>query len=291
METNKEISGRNLEKDRNGFERLGTFYPPQSNVTIEPVSVANVQCYWLVPEDIEDKEVVVYLHGGGFIYGSMKSHGALVSHIAYSMRRRILFLEYSLAPEDPFPKALDETLAVLEALQKADTHFQFGLLGDSAGGNLVFSVALTLKALRRKPSLYHIAISPWVNLEATYPSYQANQKLDPVLTKEFVEYSASLYIGSHSAKDPLVSPVYGDFAGLTPSLIMYGSREILGDDSVHLYHALQKAGVKSELFLSEGSVHVWPLADIQSGSAQVALTRIRSFANSIQADSHLQSCD
>jgi acetyl esterase/lipase len=152
-------------------------------------------------------------------------------------------------------------------------------MGDSAGGNLVFSVSLKLKALRRKPSLYHIAISPWVNLEAIYPSYLANQKLDPVLTKDFAEYAASLYIGSHSVKDPFVSPVYGDFAGLTPSLIMYGSREILADDSVRLYEALQKAGVKSELFLSEGSLHVWPLVDIQSGSAQIALTRIRDFVD------------
>ena len=277
MDTTKGISGRNLETDRNGFERLGTIYPPHSNVAIEQVTIANVQCYWLVPEKIEGEEVAVYLHGGGFIYGSMKSHGALVSHIAYSIGRRVLFLEYSLAPENPFPKAPGETLAVLEALQRADTGFRFGLLGDSSGGNLVFSVSLKLKALRRKPSLYHIAISPWVNLEAIYPSYLANQKLDPVLTKDFAEYAASLYIGSHSAKDPFVSPVYGDFAGLTPSLILYGSREILADDSVRLYAALQKAGVKSELFLSEGSVHVWPLVDIQSGSAQRALTRIRDF--------------
>jgi len=151
------------------------------------------------------------------------------------------------------------------------------MMGDSAGGNLVMSVALKLKSLNAQPARYHVLISPWVNMETVYPSYAKNEKLDPIITKEFVQYAAGLYAAGHDLKDPLVSPVHGDFKGISPTLILVGAQEVLTDDSVFLYEALENAGVVSELKMYDGANHVWPLVDIRSERSVEALNEIVDF--------------
>src|SRR5262245_31679457 len=106
----------NLKEERKGFESLGLSYPANTEVKIEKNSLAGVDVYWFIPNEIVSTEVVIFLHGGGFMYGSIRSHRAMVSHIAAATGRKVLFVEYSLAPEKPFPHALNETTAVITAL-------------------------------------------------------------------------------------------------------------------------------------------------------------------------------
>jgi acetyl esterase/lipase len=200
----------------------------------------------------------------------------MVSHIAHASERRVLFVDYSLAPEHPFPKAIEEAVAVINQVHRDDPMVRYGLAGDSSGGGLVYAVALALAAHAQggpRPA-FHVAISPWTDLCVRNPSYAANAAVDPIITKEFSEYAAKLYLADHSATDPLASPVYGDYHGFSHSLILCGSLEVLEDDSRNLHRALLDAGVDSTLTLFEGSTHVWPLKTIESDAARAALRAI-----------------
>jgi monoterpene epsilon-lactone hydrolase len=271
---------KNLKEERKQFESLGLSYPPNDGVRMEKITLAGIENYWFIPKVVVGGETVIFLHGGGFIYGSLKSHQAMVSHIAAVTGRKILFVEYSLAPEKPFPHALNETTAVIRALLNSAPEFRFALMGDSAGGNLAMSTALNLKKLNMPLPLYQVLISPWLNLRAEYNSYIENEKLDPIITKAFEEYAASLYAGNHDLSDPLISPVHGSFTGFNPTLTMVGAKEILRDDSVHLHEALEKAGCTSVLKIFDKVTHVWPLTDMASPESQEALKTIQEFMTS-----------
>jgi acetyl esterase/lipase len=261
---------------REQFVGLGKSYPPHPDVAVEPVVIAGVRCFWLTPDNVSGDEIIIYFHGGGYIYGSFASHGAMVSHIAHASERRVLFVDYSLAPEHPFPKAIEEAVAVINQVHRDSPMVRYGFAGDSAGGGLVYAVAIALAAQAQgglRPA-FHVAISPWTDLCVRSPSYAANAAVDPIISKEFSEYAAKLYLAGHSATDPLASPVYGDYHGFSRSLILCGSREVLEDDSRNLHRVLLDAGVDSTLTLFEGSTHVWPLKTIESDASRAALRAI-----------------
>ncbi|HEY5823555.1 MAG TPA: alpha/beta hydrolase [Cyclobacteriaceae bacterium] len=273
----------NLKDERKEFEALGMIYPSEKDVTVEPVTIAGIQNYWITSPAIVSEVIVIYLHGGGFIYGSIHSHKAMTTYFAKSLGYRILFVEYSLAPEKPFPAALDETVKVISELSNSNPDFKFILMGDSCGGNLVMSTALKFKSLAMSPALAQVVISPWINLEPEYPSYDENEDSDPIITKEFVRYAASLF-GAADKKSPFASPIYGDFTGLGPTLILVGAKEILRDDSIFLHHALEKSGCHSELQLFENVTHVWTLTDIASADSRKALSDINTFLRSVNSN-------
>jgi acetyl esterase/lipase len=274
---------KNLEEERKAFESLGSIYPNHHQVIVEKVTMADVTSCWFIPDVVVSKEIVIYFHGGGFIYGSIRSHSAMVSHIASAIGRKILFVEYSLAPEKPFPFALNEATAVIDDLLHHAPDTMFALMGDSAGGNLVMSTALNLKDLNMQLPIYQVLISPWVNMETDYASYHENERLDPIITKEFVKYAASHYAGDHSLSNPLVSPALGSFIGFSPTLIMVGAKEVLRDDAVHLHQALKKTGSTSVLKMFDDVTHVWTLTNISSNDSKEALRTIKEFAASVSS--------
>jgi acetyl esterase/lipase len=259
---------------REQFDSLGRSYPSHPDVAVEAVLIAGVPCLWLTPDNASGDEIVVYFHGGGYIYGSFASHGAMVSHIAYASERRVLFVDYSLAPEHPFPKAIEEAVAVINQVHRDDPMVRYGFAGDSSGGGLVYAVALAAQAQGGPRPAFHVAISPWTDLCVRNPSYATNAAADPIITKKFSEYAAKLYLADHVATDPLASPVYGDYHGFSRSLILCGSLEVLEDDARNLHRALLDAGVDSTLTLYEGSTHVWPLKTIESDASRAALRAI-----------------
>jgi len=271
----------NLREERIGFESLGLSYPFNDQVKVEKVTLAGVENYWFIPGHVVSNEIVVYLHGGGFIYGSIRSHQAMLGHIAVATGRKILFVEYSLAPEKPFPFALNETTSVIKELLHSIPNVKFALMGDSAGGNLAMSTALNLKKLNLPSPLYQVLISPWLNMETDYASYSENEKKDPILTREFMKYAASHYTAKENFSNPLVSPVLGLFEGFNPTLTMTGVKEILRDDSLHLHKALEKAGCISTLKIFDEVTHVWPLTGIGSAESKETLQIIRDFMTSV----------
>lgn len=270
-----------LTEERKHFETLGLSYPSNASVKIQKQVIAGVDCYLFTPESINSSEIVIHLHGGGFIYGSIESHRAMTSHLTAATGRKFLFIEYALAPEKPFPNALNEIEAVIQSLLDENPKLKFALLGDSCGGNLVMSTVLNLKKQNKQLPLYQVLISPWLNLETTYESYAENEKLDPILTKPFIQYAASLYTGLENFANPLVSPVLGKFEGINPTLTLVGAREILRDDSVHLNKALKSSGCESSLKIFDDVTHVWTLTNITSTDSTTALNDIRQFVDQV----------
>jgi acetyl esterase/lipase len=267
----------NLEEGRIGFEAIGNIYPIAENIVREDVVIANVPCSWFIPENTPENDIVIYIHGGAFIFGSVKSHAALVSNIATKVRRKILMIDYRLAPEYPFPAGINDCAAVIETIQKQNPLICFGFFADSAGGNLAMATQLQLEKTSGHKSQYTILISPWVDLECKNESYERNKMTDGILIRQYLIEAAHMYAPGHKLSDPALSTVNSDFHDLAPVLILCGTNEILEDDSVHLHKKLTDCGVQSELKLFKGEPHVWPFLDINKETSQMALNNMAHF--------------
>lgn len=267
----------NLNEGRLGFEAIGNTYPVAGDISREDITITGVPCAWFIPAGASQEDLVVYIHGGGFIFGSIKSHAPLVSHIARALQRKVLMIDYRLAPEHPFPAGLNDCVAVIEAIGELYSNVRMGIMGDSAGGNLAMAAQLKLKQSRKPAPYYSIVISPWVDLECKNPSYDCNRYLDLVLSRPYLMESAKQYSGEHALSSPLLSPVNGDLHEFAPVFILCGTHEILQDDSVVLHQRFLEAGVAAEIRLFEGELHVWPFMDISSVASQTALDDIVHF--------------
>lgn len=269
----------NLKEGRKGFEAIGNTYPVAPHINRENTIIDGIPCTWFLPAEILSDDIIIYIHGGAFIFGSVNSHAPLVSHIAHRLNRRVLMIDYRLAPEHPFPAGINDCVSVIHALYQQDPQLRFGIIGDSAGGNLTMASQLVLKNTKGPGALYTMVISPWVNLHCNTASYQRNKALDVILARPYLVEAAVLYASGSDLDLPELSPVNGDFHGLSPVLIMCGTHEILEDDSVQLQQQLQKSGVEAELRLFDGQLHVWPFMDIDTPASQQALNDLAAFVN------------
>jgi len=262
----------NFNEGRIGFEAIGNTYPPAENVTRENVTIAGIPCAWFTPTNINAADIAVFIHGGAFIFGSINSHAPMVSYIAQALKRKVLVIDYRLAPEHPFPAGIDDCVAVIQQLD-----LPFGIIGDSAGGNLTMATQLKLKAVNGPAPLYSIVISPWVDLTCTNESYIRNKLADTVLSREYLLEAANTYAGGRELSAALLSPVNAVFNDLAPVLIMCGTNEILEDDSINLHKHLIQSGVDATLELFEGELHVWPFMDIHTKASRKALSNMAHF--------------
>lgn len=266
-----------FKEEREGFETIGNGYAVADKITRTDVNIAGIPCAWFSPDDAPENDIVIYIHGGGFIYGSLKSHAPLVSHIARALNRRVLLIDYRLAPEHPYPAGIDDCVAVIKAIAAENPHVTFGIIGDSAGGNLSMSIQLLLKDADGPAARYTIVISPWTDLTCTNFSYERNKEVDIILSREYLKQCATMYAAGRDLSAPQLSPVNGKFEGLAPVLILCGTYEILEDDAVNLHKRLLECNVQAELILFERALHVWPFTDIQSDASQKALKEMRRF--------------
>jgi len=269
----------NLARGRADFEAMGALYPAAENVQLKTDTIAGVDCAWFEPEGITRKDIVVYIHGGAFIYGSIRSHAAMVGHIARRLGRKILFIDYRLAPEHPFPAGLEDCLKAVTTFFGENPNLKFGLIGDSAGGNLTLALQLKLKETDGPVPQYGIVVSPWADIECKNASHENNRAADVVLSREYLMEAADMYAGAEPKRNPLTSPVNGDFTGCAPALILCGTHEILEDDSIHLHRRMLDSGVDAELKLFGGQLHVWPFTDIASPASREALDDMAVFAD------------
>jgi epsilon-lactone hydrolase len=258
------------------FENLGRGYEKAENVSVTKDVIEHIDCYWFkAEEELNTNKIVVYLHGGGFVLGSIKSHQALVSHLANHLSLPILFIEYSLAPEKPYPHAVNDVLSIYDYLLREYSDTEIVFMGDSAGGGLAVSAIseINKRGLRRPNAA--VLISPHVDLSCTNDSLETNAQSDPVLTKQFVQDMSSLYMnGSDLAKASPAETLFGEFP---PTLILAGSGEILLDDSKSIYNYIVGQNVEAKLSIYENQHHVWMLKDIHTEESQKAVNEIRDF--------------
>lgn len=226
-------------------------------VTREAVSANGVPCEWIIPQDSPVDQVLLYLHGGGFVFGLTPPHLQMGAYLAQKMGVRILMVDYRLAPDHPFPAALDDCATVYRWLLEQRIAAQnIVVAGDSAGGNLTITLLLKLRDSGDALPAAAACLSPVTDLnkDKVRQGYK-----DPLLPPKAVRLYTRSYVGNGDANDPLISPVYGDLRGLPPLLIHVGEDEILRDDAVRLAEVAKAADVDVRLEIYPRMWHVWQL--------------------------------
>jgi monoterpene epsilon-lactone hydrolase len=241
------------------------------------VNDAPVRGEWLVPDDIEFTEhVVLYMHGGGYVSCSPQTHRPVTTSLARMINCRVFSLDYRLAPEHPFPAAVDDaTAAYLWLLKNGVPAKQIALAGDSAGGGLLLATMLRLRALGQPLPACAVCLSPWVDLTG-FGKYRNNDSCS-MFKPDDVTTFAKVYLHGASAELPEASPVLADLSGLPPLLIQVSSTELLYTDSARLHEKAGASGVRSTLRVYPALPHVWQILVGAVPEARVALEEIASF--------------
>jgi acetyl esterase/lipase len=257
--------------------------PLPDDVQFEPVTVAGCAAEWVsVPDTADTAAVVLYLHGGGYVIGSHVAYREFAGRMARVTRSRLLVLDYRLAPEHPFPAAVDDAVAAYHwLLENGTAAEQIFIAGDSAGGGLALATLLALREAGTALPAGAVCLSPWTDLAGTGDSSQPGAVDDPLIGEGVLEGMRAQYAGD-DLTNPLVSPHYGDFSGLPPLLILAGSREVLVDDARRLVQQARAAGVRVDYFEGEGLIHVWPVVVANAPESADAIDRVAAFTDSLR---------
>ncbi len=234
---------------------------PLADGTIaQPADADGVFSIWVMPEEISSDNncpVVCYFHGGGYRIGSAAAWQPFGSHLAKTCGAKVLLVDYRLAPENPFPAAMDDALCAYRWLLEQVAPSRIVLAGDSAGGGLAPALLLAIRDAELPLPAGCASLSPWSDLTNSGDSFTTNSQTDFLFSKELAEEAAAIYLAGQDPKHPYASPVFGDWNGLPPLLIQAGSIEVLEDDARNLAAAAQAAGVEVRLKIFDGMPHVW----------------------------------
>ncbi len=266
---------KDIKQHREEFDQLGKLYPQEASVEVEQAFINGVNTYWFTPENLVENKFIIWLHGGVYALGSVRSHGAMVSHVAKKLKTKVLFVDYALAPEHPYPAANNDVLAVYTTLLKEYPSHKIGFIGDSAGGGMIVS-AINSIINQQLPLPYAVAmISPWIDLNAGNPSYESNKQKDPILNRELIKNATKDYLAGASIETANPDDIV--LNAFPPVLITVGTNEVLEDDSRNFYNVVQKLQPKSTLTIYENQLHVWPLTNITSEASQKLLDELNTF--------------
>lgn len=257
-------------------ERMGAA-PVPKGITLTEDTIEHIPALWIAPDN--PKGTMLYLHGGGYSTGSIVAFRALCAAIALSTQNRVCLIDYRLAPEHPYPAAKDDALLAYRWL--LDKHkippSSLTIAGDSAGGGLALVTLLNAKQAQLPLPSCASVFSPWTDLSNSGDSMTSGAIDDPILTKGPADALAQMYCPSHDLTDPLVSPLFGDLAGLPPIQIHVGTRETLLDDSRRFAAKARDASVEVDYFEGEELIHVWPLVAADAPETADALSRVGAF--------------
>ena len=255
-----EPQDNSFEERRINLEEQLAKLPMVEGVTGEAVCIDHIDAQWLAPADITSDLVVLYLHGGGYCIGSNRTHQSMVSYIVNGLQAEALMVEYRLAPEHPFPAALEDAVASYRwLLSQGKSPERIVIAGDSAGGGLTVATMMDLKEKGLPLPVAGVCLSPWADLSASGESYQTKAEEDPIVQKDGILEFADAYLAGRDRKTALASPIFGDLTGLPPLLIQVGSAEVLLDDARRLSANAKTAGVEVDLEVWDQMVHVWQL--------------------------------
>lgn len=249
---------------------------------VESGAGAALPADWLVLEGAPEDARILYLHGGGYVAGSRRSHRSLAGRIARAAGLPLLLLDYRLAPEHPFPAALDDARAALDFVHAhgpggAAPARRVVLCGDSAGGGLALATLVRARDEGGPPVAACATMSAWTDLAATGESVRSCADDDPYLVAAFLSPAARLYAGDTDVRHPLVSPLYAELRGLPPLLLHAGDHEILRDDSVRLAERARAAGVDAQVEVWPEMFHVWHAFYGALPEAREAVARLGAF--------------
>lgn len=242
------------------FEKMGAFLGGAPDAKCETVDVDGVPAEWVSAADVDAGRAVLYLHGGGYAIGSLNTHRRLAFDISAAAHARVLLLDYRLAPEHPFPAAVDDAATAWRWLLKqglaAD---KLAIAGDSAGGGLAIATLVNLRDRKLGLPACAAAISPWVDLEGVGTSMTARSAQDPMVQKAGLTWMAEMYLAGKDPRTPLAAPLHADLSGLPPVLVQVGTAETLLDDATRIAERLHSAGNEVKLSVWPNMLHVFPL--------------------------------
>jgi monoterpene epsilon-lactone hydrolase len=244
-------------KYRKGMDFFTSFLRQPRHVKYESEMVEHMDALWIRPDNIDNDSVILYLHGGGYGMGSIKSHKKLAARIARSAKTQCLIIEYRLAPEHPFPAALDDSIIAYKwLLKRGFKPEKIAMGGDSAGGGLTVATLVKAKMDGLPQPLAAFCMSPWLDLSASHPEIDSYQKNDPFIDGESVKIWGKRYAGE-DIRNPLASPLHANLDGLAPILIQIGTSEILLFENRSFYQRSLKADIEIQFEEYKDMVHVF----------------------------------
>ncbi len=268
-----------LEDQRAGYEATLAATPIADDIVVEPFRIGDMDADWVSAPNSQSNQVILYFHGGGYVIGSNVGYREFAGRLARATKARICVINYRLAPENPFPAAVDDAAAAYQyLLGNGFNAGQIAVAGDSAGGGLTLATLVRLRDEGIELPASGVCFSPWIDLEGTGASAQPGGADDPMLVKEGLVGMGTLYAGT-DLTNPLASPLHAELNGLPPIQILVGTREVLLDDARRARDKIEQSGSKVDYFEGEGLIHVWPVLVPAAPESADALQRVATFAS------------
>jgi acetyl esterase/lipase len=245
---------------RADFEAWCERFSDPRTASIARVSAGSVPADEIWPPGVTTSRAILYFHGGGYVLGSSRSHRSLAKQIAFAARARVVVPDYRLAPEHPFPAAVDDAVVAYRWLLATGAEPErIAVAGDSAGAGLALALLVSLRDAGAPLPACAVLLSPFADLECRGESYESLAASDPIVSREMGIGMGRTYVGAGDPSHPLASPVHAKLDGLPPLLIQVGSREVVLDDARAIERHAREACVPAKLKLWEGVVHAWHL--------------------------------
>lgn len=276
------INGMNLKRKRTGHNILGVLKGVPKEIMVEPAIEFPLPAEWIIPPESTGEKTILFIHGGSYLTGTLLSSRPVAGLLSQTMGCRVLTFEYGLAPEQPYPAALNDAVKLWEYLTKSIAPKDITVVGESAGGGLSLALCLYLRDHGMELPMAIVTLSAWTDLTITSKSHQELEKTDPVISSDELRIAALKYSFGECLKEPYISPIFGDFRGFCPVLIHVGSKEVLLEDSTVLYERIKEAGVNVKLSVYDGMWHVWHGFDVPESKA--ALNEINEFLKQLYGD-------
>jgi acetyl esterase/lipase len=267
-----------IEEQRANFDQMASLFPVAADVVSEPVDAGGVPAEWIATPGASKERAILYFHGGGYMVGSIDTHREMISRLSRAARARALAIDYRLAPEHPYPAAVEDATAAYRWLLSTGVDSARVVIGgESAGGGLTVATLVALRDAAEPLPAAGVCLSPWVDLECLGESMTAKAEVDPVAQREVILEMAKAYLGDANPRTPLAAPLYADLTGLPPLLIQVGTSEILLDDSTRLAERAKSAGVDVTLELWDEMIHMWHWFAAMLPEGQQGIDRIGEF--------------
>ena len=260
---------------RSGMEKVA--FEVADDIDVEATTIASLPAEWVRAPGVDTTRAVLYLHGGGYVMGSLHTHRKLAGDVSRATGVAVALLDYPLAPEHPFPAAVDGAVAVFEALSADLGADHLAIAGDSAGGGLTMATMLALRDRDLPLPAAAVCISPWVDLVNTDHTTSPQVDIDPIINVPGLVRMRDLYAARTDPGHPLISPVAADLAGLPPLLIQVGEAEVLLDEAVRLADRASAAGVPTTLDRWPHMPHVWQVFAGRVPEATEAVDQLGAF--------------
>lgn len=270
------MAPEDLARQRAAQDILGRLFTPMIGMRWEPFDLNGIKAAWVRPDWGHDpSKIILYCHGGGYTSGNLGYSRPLASKFSHASGRATLCFEYRLAPEHPYPAAVEDAVRVWDYLMYQGYGARdITVAGDSAGGNLALVLLHRLKAEGRQLPSRLVLLSPWTDMTASGASYTQRAKLDPTITMEYIHAVRTAYAGGAYWKQPMLSPLFGDFTGFPPTLIQVGGNELLYSDSEQLRDRMQAAGALCRMEEWPDMWHVFQMMPIKrAGEAMEQIGR------------------